>query len=251
MDDRTTKLDRLNIFIRCFFVQASWNFKSLLGLGFCFCVIPIARRFYKTREEKSEFLKRHLEFFNAHPYFASWCVGAVTRLEEEAVQKDWPDESPISIFKSRLTGPLGAIGDQIFWTRVKPAASALGLCLALLVGWIAIPIYLVVYNIPHLFVRIHGMKLGYHKGFDLVSNVSIRRFQKIADRISKAGLVLAGVLISIAAGWSLKHDVSSLIAFLVAVAISFLLLNMKKSNTFIIFTVYFISILLGLLFFLL
>ncbi len=249
MNDRTTKWDRFNIFVRCFFVQASWNFKSLLGLGFSFCVIPLARRFCDTPEERSDFLKRHLEFFNAHPYFASWCVGAVTKLEEESIQKNWPDGSPITIFKDRLTGPLGAIGDQIFWTRIKPAASALGLCLALLLGWIAIPIYLVAYNGPHLYTRIKGMKLGYRKGFDLVSDLSIRRFQSIADKISAGGLVLSGLLIGIAAHWSMDQELYLLAPFVVSMLLSLWLLKMKKSYTFIILTVYFISLLIGLLFF--
>ena len=249
MNDRTTKWDRLNIFVRCFFVQASWNFKSLLGLGFCFCVIPLARRFRDTPEERSDFLKRHLEFFNSHPYFASWCLGAVTRLEEEAVQKNWPDGSPITVFKDRLTGPLGAIGDQIFWTRIKPAASGLGLCLALLLGWIAIPIYLIAYNGPHFYTRIKGMKLGYRKGFDLVSNVSIRRFQTIADKISSAGLFLSGLLIGIAAHWSADLDFRLLAPFAVSILLSVWFLNMKRSYNFIILAIYFICILFGLLFF--
>ncbi len=90
----TTRLDRLNVLLRCFVVQASWNFKSMLGLGFCFCVIPVARRLYESKQERSDFLRRHLDFFNAHPYFVGFCLGAVTKLEEESLLKKWAAKRP-------------------------------------------------------------------------------------------------------------------------------------------------------------
>ncbi|HOT97342.1 MAG TPA: PTS system mannose/fructose/sorbose family transporter subunit IID [bacterium] len=202
MKSRMRALDLWNMFWRCFIVQGSWNHMSMLGLGFGFSAIPFIKRIYKTRKQREECLRRHLDFFNSHPYFASWCLGAVAKLEEEAHRKKWGESRPIEIFKERLVGPLGAIGDRLFWNGLKPAAAGLGVFLALTAGWIAIPVFLVVYNIPHLLVRIYGLREGYRKGFDIVSELSVRRYQKWFDGVGLVGSAVAGACLVAAVRWS-------------------------------------------------
>ena len=245
---KLTTLDRLNILLRCFVVQASWNFRSMLGLGFCFCVIPIARRLYKTAKERSEFLHRHLEFFNAHPYFVGFCLGAVIRLEEESLHKQWPDKRPISIFKERMTGPLGGLGDQLFWNRIKPATVALGVLLGLRYGWIGIPIFLLVYNIPHVYLRVKSMNVSYKMGFDVISIMSTQRFKQAGRIMSFGGMLIAGVLLVVAAHWCFQRDIAVSAAFFVSALLTALLIHYKKSINFVIFTVTLSSIVVGWIF---
>ena len=246
MATRTQKIDRFNIFIRCFFIQASWNFKALIGLGFGFCVIPLARRLYDTAEEQSNFLRRHLEFFNSHPYFATYCLGAVTKLEEEAKQKHWADMRPISVFKDRLTGPLGVQGDQLFWNRIKPLTIAMGMTIGLTLGWIALPIFIVIYNVPHFYIRIKGWRLSYRMGFDIVSVLSTRRFQAIDEKISVLGLGVAGVLLGFAAWWSYEQDFAILVAFFLSSILTAVFIRLKVAVKFIILAVICLGMIVGL-----
>jgi len=248
MRKRTRHIDRWNIFIRCFVIQASWNFKSLLGLGFCFCTIPLARRLFKTPQERSSFLRRHLEFFNSHPYYATWCLGAVTRLEEEAIEKRWPDKHPISLFKNRMTGPLGSLGDQMFWSRVKPLFIAVALCLAMLIGWFAIPIFLILYNIPHFNTRIKGMKLSYQLGFDVINVMAKKHPQKYFSVISALGLIVTGILVMLAADYSLGWNLSVFAAFWGSSVIALILIQLKKSINWVISATVISSLLIGWLF---
>lgn len=244
----TTRLDRLNVLLRCFVVQASWNFKSMLGLGFCFCIIPIARRLYESTEERSEFLRRHLDFFNAHPYFVGFCLGAVTKLEEESLFKKWPDKRPISIFKERMTGPLGGLGDQLFWDRIKPATAAFGVVIALQYGWIALPLYLSIYNIPHIYMRIKSFNMSYRMGFDIVSVLSKRGFKQAGHYISIAGMLTAGVLLIVAADWSFKQNSAVGAAFIFSAVLTRVLIHFKKSINFIILMASLVSLFIGCLF---
>ncbi|MBN1559871.1 PTS mannose/fructose/sorbose transporter family subunit IID [candidate division KSB1 bacterium] len=244
---RTRKIDRFNIFIRCFFIQASWSFKALIGMGFCFCVIPLARRLYDSPKDRSEFLRRHLDFFNSHPYFVTYCLGAVTKLEEQAQQQQWPDWRPISIFKERLTGPLGVQGDQLFWNRIKPMTIAIGMVVGLTLGRIALPVFLLIYNIPHFYIRIKGWRLSYRMGFDIVSVLSTRRFQAIGDKISILGLAAAGALISTAAWWSYEQNFAVLASFCLSAALTMALIRLKVAVKFIILAVTCLGILVGLL----
>lgn len=227
--ERMKRSDFVKIFWRSLFIQGSWNFKSMIGLGFCFSSIPIAKRLYKTPEEQSEFLKRHLVFFNAHPYFATICLGACANLELKAKYKDpgWVDLRPISVFKERMTGPLGSIGDQIFWSGIKPLAAVLGVILAVSFGWIAIPFFLVFYNIPHFYVRIKGLALGYKLGFDVVSIISMRRLQKYKLVSLFLGSLATGFCIMALAKWQIDGDLLTGLPFVVSMLLAFVLLKNK------------------------
>ena len=208
MKSRMRAIDLTRMFLRSFLVQGSWNHKSMLGLGFGFTSIPFITRIHKTQKAREECLRRHIDFFNAHPYFASWCVGAVAKLEAEARRKKWDDWRPIEIFKERLAGPLGAIGDRLFWNGIKPAVSGAAIALALLAGWVAVPFFLILYNIPHLLVRATGIREGYRKGFDIVSDLSMRRYQKWFDLVTFSGSAAAGFCLVSALHWSWHHGAS-------------------------------------------
>ncbi len=232
MINRMQNADLYKIFFRCFLVQGSWNFKSLLGLGFCYSAIPIMKRLYHTSEEQSAFLQRHLSFFNAHPYFASWCLGAVAKLEEEALLHEWPDRNPITIFKERLAGPLGSIGDQYFWNGLKPLVAGIGVLLGILIGWVAIPVVLIVYNIPHIYIRSKGIWLGYKKGFDIISNLSLRKFSRVFQALAVLGILVAGLCTGVAVKWNSQQSNEHLGIFLITVLVTLLSLLTRKTVTF-------------------
>ena len=236
---RIKRRDLVRMLWRCFFIQGSWNFKTMLGIGFCFCCIPIVRRLYDNEAEREEFLKRHLVFFNAHPYLATICLGACAKLEEQARNQEagWTDMRPIEIFKERLIGPLGAIGDEFFWKRVKPLAAALGVLFAVTIGWLAVPIFLIVYNAPHLRARFEGLLFGYRKGFDIVRYLSMRRLQKYQELLSVVGSLVTGILMVALFKWHAGHDFADVIPFSMAIVITFLLLMQNRSINLIIILV--------------
>lgn len=248
MVNHLRKIDRLNVLLRSLTVQGTWNFKALIGLGFCYATIPIAKRLYKDEEKREAFLRRHLDFFNSHPYFASWCLGAVGKLEEELIDKEWTDTRPIAIFKERLTGILGVIGDSLFWQGIKPLTIGISMCIAFAYGWMAIPVFLVIYNTPHFIIRIMGLKLGYAKGFDLVSHLSMRKFQKFLDTISFLGIITCGALLMGAAKWSLDKDISILVAFIVCGIVSLVLMRLGKYTQYTKTIIIIMSVFIGLLF---
>lgn len=243
----TKYIDRVNIFIRCISIQASWNFKALIGMGFCFCMIPLARRLYDSSEKRSEFLHRHLEYFNAHPYFASYCIGAVVKMEEEAYEQTL-ETHQISLFKERMAGLLGALGDELFWSRTKPVSIALAMCLALTIGWYALPVFLIVYNIPHFYIRLKGWRTGYKLGFGVVNELSMRRIQTLMVNLSIIGLILAGLLLPLSAWWSLEQNTAVFVSFCLSVVMVFLLIKIKFQLKYIILSAIGIGIITGYLF---
>jgi PTS system mannose-specific IID component len=39
--------------------------------GYAYAMIPAIKKLYKNKDDQAAALKRHLEFFNTHPYLAS------------------------------------------------------------------------------------------------------------------------------------------------------------------------------------
>jgi PTS system mannose-specific IID component len=187
------KIDLFKVLLRSFYIQSTWNPERLLGLGFCFCLIPIARRLFNSKKELIDFLQRHLDFFNSHPYMATYALGAITNIEEHAIIKKWEDKRPISIFKNRVIGPLGAIGDILFWQLIRPALGVFGIILLWTLGVWGSIFYLIIYNIAHFAVRIKGLVDSYSKGFDIVRILSLRGTQKYLNMLKYTFAFFLGI----------------------------------------------------------
>mgnify|MGYP001818432523 CR=1 FL=1 len=77
-----TRRELTSTFTRSFLVQGSWNYRTMLGSGFAFALIPALRTIFRDDPEGLDAsLNRHLELFNAHPYIYNVAMGSVLRLE--------------------------------------------------------------------------------------------------------------------------------------------------------------------------
>lgn len=131
----------------------------MIAIGFCNAMIPVMKRICLNSNERIEFLQRHLRFFNAHPYFSTYALGSAARLEEQR------EYNQVIKLKEELIGPLGFTGDLLFWQIIRPSISIIGVCIALIEGGIAGPIFFFLcYNFFHLYFRWRGIKTGYIRG---------------------------------------------------------------------------------------
>jgi PTS system mannose-specific IID component len=113
-----------------FFSHATYNWERLQGMGFAHSMTPIIKKLYKTKEEISAALKRHLVFFNTQPDIGSVIHGAVIAMEEErAAGADISDDA-INSVKTGLMGPMAGIGDTIQQGIVIPITLAIGMNIA-------------------------------------------------------------------------------------------------------------------------
>jgi PTS system mannose-specific IID component len=154
------------VMARLFTLQAAWNYERLQGIGFGHAAEPALRSLEGGREGEryGPALARQSGFFNAHPYLAGLAVGAAVRAELDG-------EPPERIVRLReaLCGPLGSIGDRLFWASWLPTCSMLGL-IAYALGarvWAAV-LFLVLYNAAHLACRVWGLRAGWEHGSQVV-----------------------------------------------------------------------------------
>ena len=106
----------LSVLVRSFGIQASWNYERMIGQGFLFVILPGLKKIKKTEDSLKECAQRHLEFFNSHPYMASYARGSSLRLEEHD-DSDRHGEIDIESIrrwrKSQITAQ-GSAGDDMF-----------------------------------------------------------------------------------------------------------------------------------------
>jgi PTS system mannose-specific IID component len=137
------------------------------NLGLAYAVYPALEVLYPDHDKRAEAVRRHLSFFNTHPYVAAAIVGGVLFHEERVARGEESPELVVK-FKSALMGPLAALGDGFFWLSLRPAVGALCAALVpLLHAWAAV-LFLVLYNLVHLTLRGRLYWLGLSLGDQLV-----------------------------------------------------------------------------------
>jgi len=223
---RLKKIDLLRIFLRSFLIQASWNYKGMLNLGFLFTIMPGLRRLYPDKKDRQAAVVRHFEFFNTHPYLASYAVGATLSAEEEAAERrDKKGFDDVLRLKSSLCGPLGALGDNLFWNRWRPMCAVIGLLGSYLWGIWGVVVFLILYNVPHLSVRYWGLHSSYRDRVSFVNELSGNVYRTVPAFGERMGAFFMGCLTIVLVGYNGSFDLQTRAAFLGALMISFLLLR--------------------------
>ena len=159
---------RWRVFVRSLFLQASWNPKGMQNLGIAYALYPALKKLYPEPGAQSAAVRRHLVFFNTHPYVAAAILGGILFHEERLARGEGSVER-VTAFKAALMGPLAALGDGFFWLSLRPAVGALCAALVPLLGAWAALLFLLLYNAVHLSLRAWLFFLGMKMGDELVA----------------------------------------------------------------------------------
>jgi mannose/fructose/N-acetylgalactosamine-specific phosphotransferase system component IID len=188
---------RASIFLRCLFVQASWNFERLQNIGFASMVHPfLARRYGSSAKELDRAVGRHLDFFNTHPFFAGLVAAAVAG--EEGGERD--RGSFLRDLKHSLMGTLGSLGDSLFWATLRPLAVLAALLPALFgIPWAPV-VVLVLFGLPSLAFRWWAIGEGLREGCGVIRSIQRLEIPAKVELLTPAVAVLAGLCAGAAAG---------------------------------------------------
>lgn len=193
---KLSKKDRISVWWRSTFIQGSWNYERMQNGGWAFSMIPAIKKLYKTKEDRAAALKRHLEFFNTHPYIASPIIGVTLALEEERANGAPVDDVAIQGVKVGMMGPLAGIGDPVFWFTVKPILGALAAALAMSGNILGPIIYFVFWNIIRMAFMWYTQEFGYKAGSKITDDLSGGLLQDITKGASILGMFILGSLVN-------------------------------------------------------
>lgn len=190
-----TKKDRLSVAWRSTFLQGSWNYERMQNGGWVYAMIPAIKRLYTTKEDQAAALKRHLEFFNTHPYVASPILGVTLALEEEKANGVEVEDAAISGVKVGMMGPLAGVGDPVFWFTARPIIGALGASLAIAGNIMGPILFFVLWNVMRIAFQWYTQEFGYKAGSKITEDVSGGLLQKVTRGASMMGMFVLGALI--------------------------------------------------------
>ncbi|MGO2299104.1 PTS system mannose/fructose/sorbose family transporter subunit IID [Paucilactobacillus nenjiangensis] len=193
---KLTKSDRLHVWWRSTFIQGSWNYERMQNGGWTYAMIPAIKKLYTSKEDRAAALKRHLEFFNTHPYIASPIIGVTLALEEERSNGAPVDDVTIQGVKVGMMGPLAGIGDPVFWFTVKPILGALAATLAMSGNILGPIIYFVVWNLIRMGFMWYTQEFGYKAGSKISEDLSGGLLRDVTKGASILGMFILGSLVN-------------------------------------------------------
>ncbi len=175
---------------RSLFLQASFNYERMQAGGWLYAILPGLEKIHgDNKEDLAISMSHNLEFLNTHPFLVTFVMGIVLSLEQNKV-----DIPTIRAVRVAAMGPLGGIGDALFWMTLVPILAGITSNMAI-AGSIAAPfIFLIVFNVIQFAVRFVLMKWSYSTGESAISTFTEggKAFTRAA---SIMGVFVVGALI--------------------------------------------------------
>jgi len=185
-----TKKDLNKMAFRSLLLQASFNYERMQACGWLYSLIPGLKKIHTNKNDLSNSMTDHMEFFNTHPFLVTFIMGLILSMEESK-----QDRETIRAIKVATMGPLGGIGDALFWLTALPICVGIGASLAIQ-GNIAGPIvFLLLFNILHFSLLFGLMHYGYNTGVKAIDTLK-ESTKKVAHAASIVGLCVVGGLIA-------------------------------------------------------
>ena len=190
-----SKSDRMSVCMRHQFLQGSWNYERMQNGGWCFAMIPAIKKLYSNKEDQIAALKRHMEFYNTHPYVSAPVIGVTLALEEDRANGAQVEDAAIQGVKVGMMGPLAGVGDPVFWFTLRPILGALGASLALGGSIMGPLLFFFAWNIIRIAFLWYTQEFGYKVGTSITKDLSGGLMGKITEGASILGMFIIGALV--------------------------------------------------------
>lgn len=205
---------RLRVLLRLLSLQASWTYERMQGVGMAVTMEPLLRPLADFPERARAARARSAQYSNAHPFLAGAAAGALARAELE----DQPGER-IQRLRTALSGPLGALGDQLFWVGVVPATMGAALiAVAGGGGLLALFAFVVAYNLLRIGVTLWGIRIGLAHGLGVAHAISGSWLPNAASRAGDVAAVSVGAAVPVIAVWLLRGSGQTTVSTVLVVA---------------------------------
>lgn len=190
---KLTKKDLNRVAIRSLGMEWDWNYERQMNMAFCYSMLPVIKKLYPTKEEQTEAMQRHLEFFNTTPHLSTLILGITAAMEEQNANDPEFETESINNVKVSLMGPLAGIGDSFIWGTLRIIATGVGVSLASQGNILGPLLFLLLFNIPAQGLRFYLMHAGYKLGSGFLAKVQESGLMEILTYgASVLGLMVIG-----------------------------------------------------------
>lgn len=172
-------------------LQASFNYERMQAAGWLYCILPGLEKIHgDNKEDLQRSMEHNLEFFNTHPFLVTFVMGIVLSMEQQKA-----GINTIRAVRVAAMGPLGGIGDAIFWFTLVPITAGITANMAIN-GSLAGPIlFLLIFNIVQFALRFWLMNWSYKLGSQAIEmlTANAKEFTRAASML---GVFIVGALTS-------------------------------------------------------
>lgn len=175
---------------RSMFLQASFNYERMQAGGWLYSILPGLKKIHKNKEDLSTSMKHNLEFFNCHPFLITFVMGIILSLEQKK-----SDVQTIRALRVAAMGPLGGIGDAIFWFTLLPISAGIGANLSLQGSILGPIIFFILFNVVHLGLRFGLMHWSYKVGVEGIAKLT-KNAKEFTRAATVLGMIVVGALIA-------------------------------------------------------
>ena len=179
---------------RSLFLQGSFNYERMQAAGWLYGIIPGLKKVHTNKEDLALSMQHNLEFFNTHPFLVTFVMGIILSLEQEKA-----DLATIRAVRVAAMGPLGGIGDAIFWFTLVPIAAGISANLALDGSIMGPIVFLLMFNSVQFGVRYWLMHWSYDLGTKAIEAIT-RNAKEFTRSASILGILVVGALTSLYGG---------------------------------------------------
>ena len=185
------------VWLSCF-LQASFNYERMQACGWLWGMLPGLQKIHTNKEDLKASMAHNLDFLNTHPFLVTFVMGIVLSLEQNKA-----DTATIRSVRISAAGPLGGIGDALFWLTLVPITAGLTANMAMEGQIIGAVLFLIIFNAVQFAVRFGLMYWSYGLGTKAVTPLtsSAKEFTRAASIL---GIFVVGGLIANYGGTSLR-----------------------------------------------
>ena len=177
------------VWLSCF-LQASFNYERMQACGWLWGILPGLQKIHTNKEDLKASMAHNLDFLNTHPFLVTFVMGIVLSLEQNKA-----DTKTIRSVRISAAGPLGGIGDALFWLTLVPITAGLTANMAMEGQIIGAILFLLIFNVVQFIVRFGLMYWSYGLGTKAVTLLTsnAKEFTRAASIL---GIFVVGGLIA-------------------------------------------------------
>ena len=190
------------VWMSCF-LQASFNYERMQACGWLWGILPGLKKIHTNKEDLKASMAHNLDFLNTHPFLVTFVMGIVLSLEQNKAET-----ATIRSVRISAAGPLGGIGDALFWLTLVPITAGLTANIAMEGNILGAVLFLIIFNAVQFVVRWWLMHWSYNLGTKAVTMLTsnAKEFTRAASIL---GIFVVGGLIANYGATSLRITVGS------------------------------------------
>lgn len=184
-------------------LQASFNYERMQAAGWLYSILPGLEKIHEDKEDLKISMGHNLEFFNTHPFLVTFVMGIILSLEQQKA-----DINTIRAVRVAAMGPLGGIGDAIFWFTLVPITAGITANMAINGSILGPILFLLIFNVVQFGIRFFLMSWSYSLGTKAIEllTANAKEFTRAASML---GVFIVGALTSNYGGTTIALEIAN------------------------------------------